>query len=73
MPVPVSDDADAHIFARLRIRQTIRMGSVDRHVCRLDGQFSTVRHGVAPVDRQVEDRVLELMRIAEDRPEVRAL
>ena len=45
------------------------IGVVEMAVGRLDGQAAAVRHGVAPVDREVQDGVLELARIGEGPPQ----
>ena len=45
---------------------------VERDVGGLDGQLSAVRHGVAGIDRQVHDDLLDLSGIGFDRADVRA-
>lgn len=48
----------------------LRTGSalVERPVGRLDDQSPTVGHGVAGIDAQVQERVLQLAWIGTDRP-----
>ena len=46
-----------------------RVGLVDRGVSGFDSETSTLRHRVARVDRQVEQRILEFAGVGEGAPE----
>jgi hypothetical protein len=49
----------------------VDIGLVEVGVRGLDGELAAVRHGVARVDREVEDGVFELVRVGLDAPEPR--
>jgi hypothetical protein len=58
-------DADAHVSTRLQRRR--RGGHTRIHMQTFDGHgdFSTLGHGVARVDAQIEDRAFKLVGIAQ--------
>jgi hypothetical protein len=60
MPVPVSFTATRHVRARRDVGMQRRVAPIERGVRHLDGHRSALGHGVARIDRQVEDGVLEL-------------
>ena len=64
MPVPVSVHDDHDVLARLDLVIGRAVGLVEIGIGGLDRQLAAVRHRVAGIDRQVEQRVLELVRSA---------
>ena len=69
MPAPVSVIAISTILPGLDFRVLPAIGFVEIGVGGFDRQLAAFRHGVAGVDRNVEDRVLELLRIGVDGPQ----
>ena len=70
MPVPVSVTQSETYWPGGRSR-SLRRALVEPPVRRLDGQPPAVRHGVAGVDAQVQERVLELVRVDQRTPTAR--
>ena len=66
-------DADAHMAAGQHLGLG-RLGRVEQALVGLDAQLAALGHRVAGVDRQVQDRALELVRVgARDQAPVRRL
>ena len=66
MPVPVSLTRDQHIVAG---RQTAR-SSADRSILDGNGDRAAVRHGIARIDDEVDQRQLELGLVGECVPDI---
>ena len=62
-------DRDHDEIARHRLGILLAVIGIERHVARLDRQLAAAGHGVAGIDRQVEDGRFELCGIDQDRPE----
>ena len=62
-------DADADVLAGAHLALPGGVGAVEVGVAGLDGQLAAVGHGVAGVDGEVEDGVLQLVRIAACQPQ----
>ena len=71
MPMPVSETAIMTYWPGLHVDVLARHSPRREGVAGLDGQLAAVRHGVARVDGEVEQRVLELRRVGLDRPQAR--
>ena len=56
-------DRQQHVLAGADIAVLVGVGIVQRRIRHLDGQLARALHRVAGVDRQVEDRVLDLGRV----------
>ena len=69
MPVPVSVDAERDVLAGPQSRSAPRARRAT--VGGLDGEPAALGHGVAGVDAEVEERVLELVGVDQRRPEAR--
>ena len=69
MPVPVSVTQMQTYCPGLTSRCGRDVGVVELRVAGLDGELAAVRHGVAGVDREVEQRVLKLVGVAQRRPQ----
>ena len=67
MPMPVSRDGDADVVAG---REALDAAALSALAARGNGETAAVRHGVARIQREIEDRELELVGIDADRREV---
>ena len=63
-------DGQQHVLAGLGLHVQGGVGLVENHVGRLDGQGASSRHGIASIDRQVGDHLVDLRRVGLDRPQV---
>ena len=68
MPAPVSATAIS-TYCPASIAYSCGVGVIHESVQGLDGEPAAARHGVARVDREIEDRVLKLRRIGLDLPQ----
>ena len=64
---------DDHIFGRREVAVAELPALFRRHVAGADGQLAASRHGVARVDREVDDDLLELADVGAHRPKVAAM
>ena len=63
-------DRDTDIIARRKVFLLTGIGRVERDIGRLDHQLAAIGHGVAGVDRQVDDRGFQLGLIDRARPDI---
>ncbi len=68
MPLPVSDTLSSTYWPGDDIAELRDVVLVEIRVGGLDGEAAAVGHGVARVDGEVDDGVLELVGVGEDRP-----
>ena len=61
---------DAHVWANFGLRIHAGIGFVEHHIFHLDGQFAALGHGVARVDAEVQQDLVQLRRVAGDGPQV---
>ncbi len=73
MPVPVSRDLDHHVAARRHDLHAALDRLLGDDVLGPDAQAPAVRHGVARVDREVDDDLLELALVDAHRLQVAAM
>ncbi len=64
-------DGDIGVLAGNDLAVGGGIGLVERRIAGLDGQLAAVGHGVARIDRQVEDGAFELVLVDLDRPQAR--
>ena len=62
-------DRDHHILPRRQLLMSGGVGLVEQGVCGLDCQLSPAGHRVPRVDRQIEERMLELVGVYQHRPQ----
>ncbi len=72
IPTPVVGNGEPHVRARLAAEVLAHEGFVRNHVGGLDRQAASGGHGVARVDDQVHDHLLEVARSARTRPSLLA-
>ncbi len=65
-------DRDLHVLAGLHVDILPTIAFVEIGVAGLDGQFAAFRHGVAGIDRKVENGAFQLGGIGLDRPDAAA-
>ena len=70
MPVPVSATSISDDVARRHAGQAEAARLLGRDVAGADRELAAVRHGVARVDGEVHDHLLELVHVGLDEPEV---
>jgi hypothetical protein len=54
---PAIADRHMHVLARRNLRMSRRIRRIEVRVCRLKGDFASVRHRIASVDREVQQRI----------------
>ena len=64
-------DGEHHVGADLGSEVLARIGFIEVHVGGLDGEFASGGHGVACIDRQIEDDLFEVGAIGEQPAESR--
>ena len=62
-------DRDHHVLARRHVAVVAAISFVEIDIPSLDGQFAAIAHGVARVDRDVDDGAFELMRVGAGFPQ----
>src|SRR5258706_28038 len=67
---PAIFDGDDHIKTRFRAGRVILLVRLDHRVFRRDTQSAAVGHGIAGINSKIDHHLMELGRIAHDRPEV---
>ncbi len=55
-----------HIRPLVDAQMILRIGRVQEDIARLDGQFAALRHGIAGIDRQIHQHLLDLPRVRQD-------
>ena len=65
----VVGDREEYILAGNDFLMIARIGIIEKGVGRLDRQPAAIRHGVARVEREVDDRIFELAAVRRDHPE----
>ena len=73
MPVPVSRDLDQHIIGGRHALGVVALAFLRRDIGGAHLQPAAVGHGVARIDREIHDHLLELRNIDLDRPQVAAV
>ena len=63
-------DGDDGVAARLRLNVQTRVVLVEIEVFDLDAELAAVGHGVAGVDAEVHQHLMNLRRVAENRPHI---
>ena len=64
-------DGEEDIRARLGIDVLLGVRAVDLHLVRFDGEDAAVRHGIAGVDGEVQEHLVNLRRISTNRSQLR--
>jgi len=61
---------DAHVGTGLGFQIHAGIDFIERHIFHVDGQGAAFGHGVARVDAEIQQDLVELGRVADDGPEV---
>ena len=63
-------DGEHHVFSGREDLRRAREGAVELHVGGFDGQAAAAGHGVASVDGEIHDDLLDLAAVGLDEPEI---